>query len=590
VQTLRQEAKEAQETSGSTAINLLAVKGQKTEDKQELADDAQKKVNSDKSDLDAAVKKTENAAMDLRIAARNRTVAEAVSLHLAKEVQTQAAQDTSHEKKQATDDFSTALYELKNSAKTGHMDNAARAARQKSNAMDEVDEKEDRAALKELKSRRHARREEVRRSCHEANDAATNLLEDRNHLENAQRRAGMSEKEYEGEEMRNERFAEHSRDYAGRTKDDSNDAIDLIFDRAEHHLGEIRRQRHRDHRVARHQRDQAIQEAVETVREEAKAKAKDVSSVALPINLAATPANNNKRESAAELEHTVADDRTNLEAAIKDVESVQSDIRRAAQNRTHADNMGRQLAEEAQREVHSAAKAQQAKATSDYNIALVALQKAPATGNWEDAEKSARQKSDDVHKAENEEEKMAKDKLNSRRKARSEEVRKSYRGALDAARTMLKDRNRLENAEEREGDSERAREKEEMQNEFYAERLRDHAERQKDDADDAIDLVFRRAEDHLEHNQGKNRAARRTADHERHQAIQEAVETLQTETEVKANKNAKKGKEWHILLAIRYDASTPLLLLAAASVGLLVLFVKRSRRRPIQNLAPPLLG
>jgi hypothetical protein len=295
-----------------------------------------------------------------------------------------------------------------------------------------------------------------------------------------------------------------------------------------------------------------------------------------------------------------------LNAAIKKVEDSASDLRYAAKNRTRADTLGRQLAQEVHNEAHHASSTKEEQATQDFSIALVALQKSSATGKWEDAERSARQKSDNVEKAQKEEERTAKDKLQSRRQARIQEVHRSYHDAVDAARKMLKDRNRLENAEQRARESEQAREKEEMQNERYAEHLRDHAEHQKDDADDAIDQIFQRAEDHLDDIQRPSREARRTTANERHQAIQEAVETLRTEAqaakkaeaataakkakEAKEEKDASDASHSDKLIAVSYDAYAPSVLLAAASLGLLVLYVVRSRRRPIPDLAPPLLG
>merc|ERR1719158_2041018 len=164
-------------------------------------------------------------------------------------------------------DFTTALSTLKSTEPTGDVRGAEKVVRQNSTALDLLAKDEDRDARDRLRQRRKAQEDEVRRSYREAHEAVRNMLRDRLHLEKAQRKAGVKEHEYEREEGRNEHFAEHQQDLAEHQQGQAFHAIEHIFEYAEDRLvDESQKQRQTATRV----RLQAVQEAVETLRTQAR--------------------------------------------------------------------------------------------------------------------------------------------------------------------------------------------------------------------------------------------------------------------------------------------------------------------------------
>merc|ERR1712224_1197930 len=74
---------------------------------------------------------------------------------------------------------------------------------------------------------------ELRRSYHRAHEAASNMLRDGNRLEAAQRRSGEKESVYEKQQLRNEMFAERSRDTAQAHQERARDAVEDIYEHAQ---------------------------------------------------------------------------------------------------------------------------------------------------------------------------------------------------------------------------------------------------------------------------------------------------------------------------------------------------------------------
>merc|ERR1719217_1315282 len=111
----------------------------------------------------------------------------------------------------------------------------------------------------------------------------------------------------------------------------------------------------------------------------------------------------------------------------------------------------------------------------EYNSALSALKSAQAGSNYTAQEQDAKQKLEKLNRLQREEEGKATKSLWDQEQERKEGVLKTFSQARDAATTLLKARNPLEDAQKR-VEGEEAAEKEEMRHEFYVEHTRDHAE------------------------------------------------------------------------------------------------------------------
>merc|ERR1711937_134672 len=153
-----------------------------------------------------------------------------------------------------------------------------------------------------------------------------------------------------------------------------------------------------------------------------------------------------------------------------------------------------------------------------------------------------------------------------------------YQRAHEAASHMLTDGNRLENAQRRSGEKESVYEGQQLRNEMFAERSGDKAQDHQEQARDAVENIYERAQDYFQSSSRKNSEA---AECERQQAMESAVASATTALRQASNEQAD-GTE---LLA---KPVVGLSLFAAASLGLLALFVVR-QTRPAPK-ANPLLG
>merc|ERR1719409_402444 len=101
---------------------------------------------------------------------------------------------------------------------------------------------------------------------------------------------------------------------------------------------------------------------------------------------------------------------------------------------------------------------------NDFSTALSTLKSAPPTANFTALERSARQKSQNLDKLEEAQQRNAKEKLRSKRNAQKDEVRRSYRETRQAVRNLLNDRKNLMDAQRRAGQSENTYEREDDRN------------------------------------------------------------------------------------------------------------------------------
>lgn len=248
----------------------------------------------------------------------------------------------------------------------------------------------------------------------------------------------------------------------------------------------------------------------------------------------------------------------------------------------------------------------------DFNKALSNLKaSSPKEQGWRKAERDVREKSRQVSKIDEEEEHDARRKLHGKGKAQQDEVRQSYHAAQEAIKNLMKDRARLETAQRHAGVKEAEYEKEEMANEFFAEHSQDYAERQQEQASEAVENIMERAEDHLLQEQHRN-SKREVAAQHRHEAIRGALESMYKtaeadkkedktfsapEAQLASLKNSleglKSGIDAKSSPSVQLASAAPspfvgLCLLAVASSGLLVAFYLRISTKPTP-IAQPLL-
>lgn len=276
----------------------------------------------------------------------------------------------------------------------------------------------------------------------------------------------------------------------------------------------------------------------------------------------------------------VNSDKEEVGQAVANLRNAAANFRDA--NRTQTRALAINLAEEARTQARDATKQKKEQARNDFGKSLSLLEHAAPTGHWKDNEKAARQKSEELDKLDHEEEKDARERLRSQRKSAEDKVRQSYRTAHQAAKHLLKDRNRLMHAQRRAGEKEHVYEKEEGMNERFAEHSQDEAEYHNDKARMAIEHVFEEAEDYLIE---RSRRYRDEATDKRHQAVQGAVKTLREEVMKDASKELFADSDSSSMLPL----VTNLSLFAAALVGLMSLrhvYVNHSRIPRVQ----PVLG
>jgi superfamily II RNA helicase len=169
-------------------------------------------------------------------------------------------------KQQAESDFNTYLSELKSASFTGKWSSALKQVEDQARYLDKLDDEENRDAHERLHSKHASQRSEVKGSYREANRAASNLLRDRNRLENAMRRAGAKERDYEGEEEKNEMLGEHSQDKAEDMHDAATDATEDMYERAEEKLHALQRANRKDQHAASRERHQQVHDALKTLK------------------------------------------------------------------------------------------------------------------------------------------------------------------------------------------------------------------------------------------------------------------------------------------------------------------------------------
>jgi len=588
------------------ALPVLVVVSEAVESE---VDQLQQTVDSDKQNVEKAVHDMEHVAAKFRYAARNDTHAIALAKNLAEEARTDAAQAASQGKKQAMHDFVISLSALRNlkTSNSSKMKDAANNARQKSEHLDKLQEEEQKDARERLRKHRNAQRDEVRQSYREAHELTRKLLRDRNRLMNAQRRAGEKENMYEREEDRNENFAEHNQDRSEDQLDKAYGAIESIFDRAEDYLGD---KGQKDREKARHARGHAIQTAFETLRKvateekeeaslpaainlmeqpmeepmELAAKSKSLGSLEAALKNMQSSANQEqlsekgrahyshdakaRTETEKEAQNVVDSDRDEMMHAIHNMEQASTLITNAAKNQTKAKSLAISLVEEAQSQAHHAMEDKTMAAMHDFEHSLSAIKGASSQSDVERLRKVARQKSETLNKLKDEEDRDAQERLNKKRDAQRDEVRRSYQRAHEAASHMLTDGNRLENAQRRSGEKESVYEGQQLRNEMFAERSGDNAQDHQEQARDAVENIYERAQDYFQSSSRKNSEA---AERTRQRAMESAVASATTALR-QASKEQADGTE---LLA---QPVVGLSLFAAASLGLLAFFVVRQAR------------
>merc|ERR1719217_1970094 len=236
------------------------------------------------------------------------------------------------------------------------------------------------------------------------------------------------------------------------------------------------------------------------------------------------------------------------------------------------------LVEQAQSQAHRDMKDKMTSAMHDFENSVSAIKGASSKSDVEHLRKVARQKSENLNKLEDEEDRVAHARLNKKRDAQRDELRRSYHRAHEAASNMLRDGNRLEAAQRRSGEKESVYEKQQLRNEMFAERSRDTAQAHQERARDAVEDIYEHAQDALRSSTSKQHD---TANRARRQAMESAVASATTALR-QASKEQADGTE---LLA---QPVVGLSLFAAASLGLLAVFVVR-QTRPAPK-AKPLLG
>merc|ERR1719335_761917 len=214
VDTLRrqQTAQVVENSLASSSLNLMATKGKgDAADPEATLSHWQQTVNSDKKTLSAAITNMEGAAKEYRRSSKNHTHAATLSLNLAEETFQQAHSDASTARQHAMSDFNDALSNLKSTSPTGNWQEAEKVVREKSAKVQQVLRQEGHDAHKRLSNKRKDASSKVYKAFNEAKDAASALLRDRSHLENAMRHAGRSEHEYERMSDDMEHHAERQR-------------------------------------------------------------------------------------------------------------------------------------------------------------------------------------------------------------------------------------------------------------------------------------------------------------------------------------------------------------------------------------------
>jgi sugar-specific transcriptional regulator TrmB len=216
------------------------------------------------------MKNLHQASTGLQDSAKNKTHAEAQAAGIAKGVFDAASANAKNEKKQAMNDFNKYLSNLQSASPAQSWENSYRTVKGQARYLDKLDHKEKKDARKRLHSKHASQKSEVKGTYYEAYRAASNLLRDRNRLQNAMRRAGAKERDYEAEEEKNEALGESSQDKAEDLHDTATDATEDIYERAEEKLDGLQHASRKDQHAASQERHRQVQDALKTFKNAAK--------------------------------------------------------------------------------------------------------------------------------------------------------------------------------------------------------------------------------------------------------------------------------------------------------------------------------
>lgn len=245
---------------------------------------------------------------------------------------------------------------------------------------------------------------------------------------------------------------------------------------------------------------------------------------------------NSKDEAVRNASNAVYSSTHRLKAALKNQKQVASEYRDALRNDTRADRMVSNVVAQTLKDATNVTQKKQA--MKDYAIALSELK--GASGNWHDAEKAALRKSKELENLDVANEHAAKSKLRSSRHKEDKKVRESYRETMSAAKSLHRDAKLLQHARYRAHEEESKVERESQENEDLIEGSQDDAEDQRDEAADAVQQIFERAEDRLlDQTQGERQAEA----HKRRKAVEEVSRTLRAEARQEKSRSSSQLSE-----------------------------------------------
>jgi len=565
-----------------------------------------KTVSSDKEALNAAVSDMETVAQDYRKASQNRSHAAALSLNLAEKAFNHAHGETHQDHQKAVTDFNNALEDLKSAGANGAKD-AERAARQKAAEVDRVERQEAEDAKTRLRTERSGESNKLSHAYRKAKTASTQLLRDRSHLVRAMRHNGKSEHEYERMSDQLEHHAERQREYAERNRDSAADAIEHVFEHAEDRLMD-REQQLRDDSTG--MRERALDEALQLVQaaHSSQQQSAQASPVASALNLFAKADSahdqqrqqrqQRRKEEEQDAQKTVDSDKARLSSSMKSFRALATGFQQSMKNETHAKALATNLAKDAFNEAAAKKGDQRKKAESDFQQYLSELKSASPTGKWSDALKKVEDQARYLDQLDHEENKYASNTLHGKQESQRRQVKGSYHEAHRAAASLLRDRNRLENAMRRAGKKEREYERDEEDNEELGERSEDKQEDMQGGADDAAESMYEKAQEYLHRLQHAKNKEQHEASRKRQQQVHDAKEALkhaarEAREAEKAEKSSSKktekssSKKTEELVASPVDFSSSCLL-TVVSLGLMIfIYLRRSKPTPVVR---PLLG
>jgi hypothetical protein len=570
-------------------------------------------VGSDKEALGSAISGLDAVAQEYMRASQNHSHASALSLNLAERAFSSAHGDARKDQQRAEADFNKALKDLKSASAKGNLsevETAEKVAKQKAAKVDKLDRQVAENAKRSLRTQRSGESKKVMHAYQKANTAGNKLLKDRNHLEEAMRRSGKSEEDYEGLSQHLEQHAERQMEYAERNRDRTADAVEHIFENAQDHLDDRTQQQH--DRSAE-MREQALEAAMSSLQRQqvaqtSKQQSAQASPVTAALNLFArtqathSPSNltqqQKRKQEEQDAQHAVDSDKTSLSNAMKHMDTVASNLQKSLKNKTHAEALAANLAKGVFDEAAANKKDEKKKASSDFHRYLLELKSASPMGNWSNALKKVEDQARYLDKLDDEQMQDARMRLHSKHASQKTQVRGAYHEAHNAAMNLLRDKNRLENAMRHAGAKESEYEREEEKNEELGESSQDKVEDLHDNADDAAQQMYETSEGHLHALQHSSRKEQHYASRDRQQQVHDAVQGLKNAAKAKTSTKKAQAQGGDIVdneddleasqvLVAPNDVRSSYLL-AFGSLGLLLFFNFR-RTRPTL-VAPPLLG